>query len=265
MKVYDKENNRLIYYSEEATSEFWDAHWEKLIATIRYTQKIPRLNTSVILTKKYLPVGATVLEGGCGLAMTSWYLSQLGYHTIALDYADKTIDYLHDTIPEVNPVQGDVRETGLADESIDGYWSFGVIEHFWNGYEDIISEAHRIIKHNGYFFVTFPQMSLLRKLKAYLHYYPQKDTQGSLNDGFYQFALDPSQVVQQMEAKGFKVESSISLGGMKGLKDEITLFKPFLQKIYDSKNKVAVIVRKLIDISFSWFTGHSHVLVLKKV
>ena len=264
MKYYDEKNNRLIYIENEATAQFWDNHWDSLIKKTKYTTRLPRLNTALILTQKYLPKNSTVLEGGCGLAMTSWYLKQLGYETIALDYADKTIDFLNRTIPEIKPIKGDVRDTRLQSDSIDGYWSFGVIEHFWDGYDDIIKETNRIIKTNGYFFITFPQFSLLRKIKAMLGVYPDFKNYNT-NNNFYQFALDPIKVKENIEKFGFKLEKSLSIGGMKGLKDEVGFIKPVMQKIYDSNNKFAIILRKFIDIVFSWFSGHTHVFVFKKI
>lgn len=263
MKLYDKKNNRLIYFSKEANPKFWDEHWDKLIETTQYKKGVPKLNTAVILTQKYLPKNSIVLEGGCGLAMTSWYLTQLGYETIALDYADKTIDFLNKTIPEVNPIKGDVRDTKLESNSIDGYWSFGVIEHFWDGYDDIVIEANRIIRKDGYLFLTFPQFSFLRKLKAKFGFY--ESFKSDNHEGFYQFALNGKDVQKNVEKYNFKLVQSISIGGMKGLKDEISFIQKPLQKVYDSKSILSIIVRKSVDICLSWFSGHTKVMVFKKI
>lgn len=263
MKVYDSKNSRLVYFSQEATSEFWDTHWHKLISTTKYQKGVPKLNTAVLLTRKYLPQNSIVLEGGCGLAMTSWYLTQLGYKTLALDYADATIDFLNATVSQVNPFKGDVRDTKLEDSTIDGYWSFGVIEHFWDGYDDIIIEANRILKDDGYLFLTFPQMSFLRKFKAKIGKY--KLLEDFHKDGFYQFALDSIKVKETVEKYGFVLIEDISIGGMKGLKDEVSFLRIPLQKIYDSKNLFAVVLRKSLDVLLSWFSGHTKVMVFKKV
>lgn len=264
MKLYDKENQRLIYIDKEANASFWDEHWNKLINTIEYKKGVPKLNTAVYLTRRYLEKGSTILEGGCGLAMTSWYLKQLGYKTISLDYADKTINFLSEKIPEVNPIKGDVRNTSLDNSSIDGYWSFGVIEHFWDGYDDIIIEAKRIIKKDGYFFVTFPQFSLLRRVKASLGFYKSFNQYNS-QTGFYQFALYPLNVKKNIEKYDFQLVQSLSIGGMKGLKDEVLFLEPILQVVYDSRNTLVVIFRKFIDITFSWVSGHTKVLVFKRL
>ena len=57
-----------------------------------------------------------------------------------------------------------------AQESVDAYWSLGVIEHFFNGYKEIAEEANRILKNKGFIFLTFPSMNILRKQKQNLDY-----------------------------------------------------------------------------------------------
>ena len=60
----------------------------------------------------------------------------------------------------------DVRNLNFDDGFFDGYWSLGVIEHFYEGYERIIKEVNRVIKRNGFVFLTFPSLSFLRKFKS---------------------------------------------------------------------------------------------------
>lgn len=40
----------------------------------------------------------------------------------------------------------DVRKLQFADGFFDGYWSLGVIEYFWEGYNEIVNEVKRVIK-----------------------------------------------------------------------------------------------------------------------
>jgi len=63
-----------------------------------------------------------------------------------------------------------------------------VIEHFWEGYNEILKEAKRVLKPKGYLFLTFPYMSPLRKFRANLGLYRILDFNNkSKNDDFYQF------------------------------------------------------------------------------
>lgn len=264
MKYFDKKNNRLVYVSKKANADFWDVQWSKLSETAKYGSNVPKINTCVIKTKKYLRRGARVLEGGCGLAQSSWYLSLEGYETVALDYAKETIDFLKKNANQVNPVYGDVRKTDFHDSYFDGYWSFGVIEHFWNGYDEILIEARRILKPDGYFFVTFPQMSYFRKFKAKLGRYKKIETDRKDEiAGFYQFALDQKTVIRALKKFGFEKVESFSIGGTKGIKDEISLGSSLLQKLYDSDLLVNKIIRKAIDLSASSMFGHTRVLIFR--
>ncbi len=140
MKYSDIENNRLVYIGNKADPEYWDKEWLKLQKDTVYEEKIPKFNIMLNLTKNYLPIGSKIIEGGAGLASLSWYLYLSGYKTIALDYASKTIKYLQKTVPQVNPVIGDVSKLNIESESVDGYWSIGVIEHFNKGYASILNE-----------------------------------------------------------------------------------------------------------------------------
>ena len=47
--------------------------------------------------------------------------------------------------PQLDVSYGDVRALEFEDDSFDGYWSLGVIEHFPDGYEDIGQEMTRVI------------------------------------------------------------------------------------------------------------------------
>ena len=77
------------------------------------------------------------------IAGLSLYLA--GYRTIGMDFAPKTVESLKHHRPEVCQVLGDVRNLSLENESVDGYWSLGVIEHFYEGFDKIIQESYRIL------------------------------------------------------------------------------------------------------------------------
>ena len=69
-------------------------------------------------------------------------------------------------MPDLNIDFGDVRSLPYKKSSFDGIWSLGVIEHNWDGYDQILREAHRVLRSGGYFFLAFPSFSPLRKLKV---------------------------------------------------------------------------------------------------
>lgn len=244
MKVYyDSREERLVFVRAAASADFWDRHWQ----TGQLRKSVTRGNGFVVnKTKKYLSPNAKILEGGCGRANTVWGLQQAGFEAVGIDFAEKTVEAINEATPEIDVRFGDVRDLPFEDTSFDGYWSLGVIEHFYEGYQSIQSEMLRVLKPGGYLFMTVPAVSPLRRLKVLLGRYPSFEPSEELLADFYQFALTPARIVEDFEASGFKLLERHGMDGLKGLKDEVTLLKPALQALYDGKGWIARQVRSRI-------------------
>jgi SAM-dependent methyltransferase len=263
-KIYLSDKHALAFYREKATAEFWDKHWEtdQLQAIIRKTTDD---GLFIPLMKKYLPRESIVLEGGCGMGQIVHALQYQGYKAIGIDYAVQTVQKVKEAVPELDVRLGDVFALDIPDESLDGYISVGVIEHFWNGYAPIINEMKRTLRPGGFLFVSFPYMSPLRRLKVFLKRYPmarKQDMEGRVN-AFYQFALSPSCVQSDLELLGFQMRDFLTYGGLKGFKDEVSLVRPLLQEIYDGRR--AGYLWGYLDRLFKPFASHSVLLVMQKV
>lgn len=263
-KLFDNHNNRLVFVGQRATGEFWEKHWDienlrkEIIRETRY-------NYIVRLTRRYLnPSDGHVLEGGCGTGRNVYALNRAGFRCIGIDYARKTIDIVNRIVPEIDVRFGDVRRLEIEDNYFAGYWSLGVIEHFWDGYSEIFSEMRRVLKSGGYLFLTFPHMSPLRVLKVRLKMYPLSDI-NDIPENFYQFAFDSKQIIKDLETAGFRLKYKKSLDGIKGLKDEFLLFKNILQKLYNYKGDSIIIkgFRFALENMLSPFTGHMKLLVMQ--
>ena len=264
MRYYDRVGNRLVYIESIPDERFWDSHWSCENRVPRYGSRVSRFNLVVNQTKKYLPQHSVILEGGAGLALNSWYLHLAGYRVIALDFAPKTVALVRKTIPEVNPVLGDVRKIPLKDGGVDGYWSLGVIEHFCEGFEPLREEMWRVLKKDGFLFVTFPHMSILRRIKAVSRIYPKWGGEQYLLERFYQFAFDERIIVDDFQRRGFVFVKRKTLDGLKGLKDELVIGKRYLQRIYDGKRQTARVLKKAMDVCLRCFSSHSVLLVFRK-
>lgn len=267
MRYFDKERHRLVYINQQATSTFWDAQWQA--ENGRETKALASKNTYVSkLTQKYLaPEDGPILEGGCGNGQHVTALTHNGYRCIGVDYAPRTVLTINRTSPGLQVYLGDVRNLSFTSNYFMGYWSIGVIEHFWDGYEAIAQEMVRVIQPGGYLFLTFPYMSPFRKLKAKLGFYNRRsDFQGQPAD-FYQFALNHHAVIQKFQELGFQLVDTKSLDGLKGFKDEIGAFKPVLQKFYNYRGRSVLIrgSRKILTEMLAGFFGHAILLVLKRV
>lgn len=262
---YDGKNKRLLHFGKSADQDFWDRHWK----TNDYKKIMERSKNDQFVLKtlnKYIPdKGGIILEGGCGRSQIVYCMHANGYKTIGIDFAEKTVKKCKEAMPDLDIRIGDVKSLNFADSYFKGYWSLGVIEHFFEGYEDIINEIKRVLVNDGYLFLTFPNMSSLRKLKAKLGLY--KDFDGQTRDNFYQFILDPEIVINDFNELGFELLEKKSLGGIKGFKDEFKIFKPFLQKLndYNGNNIWIIGFRYLLDRSLTLLAGHTIFMVFKNI
>ncbi len=264
MKVYIQDKKCIAYFSNTANSTFWDQHWAKTENLREFLTAFKDDNLFVPLVKKYVPMGSRVLEGGCGLGHRVHALQYQGYPAYGVDFASETIARLRQACPELNWIEADVKKLPFQDNTFGGYVSVGVIEHFFDGYDEILSEAGRVIKPEGFLFVSFPYMSPLRLLKSklggYKIYNGKDDTFEQL--AFYQFALNKKEVQHKLEKLNFKVIESIPFDGIKGVKDEIFFLKSFLQPIYDGKKRQNI--RGWLDRIFKPWGSHCVLLVAKK-
>ena len=265
VRYFDPIKKQLIYIESKASSSFWDSHW-KLDKNIRH-EILGRKDTFVShITKQYLkPKDGIILEGGCGRGHYVASLGNNGYRVIGIDFAKKTVNILNQYLPELDIRFGDVRKLPFKDNYFIGYWSLGVIEHFWEDYELIALEMSRVIKDNGYLFLVFPYMSPLRRMKARLGLYDLWH-EAIPTDNFYQFALNSKLVFENFQKIGFKLIRARPFDGIKGTKDEIAIIKPLLQKLYDYKGNNRFINRFRAHIStlLSPKASHCILLILRK-
>lgn len=263
IKYHDKINNRLVYIGNGSDSEYWDKHWEY----DDLKNKIQQSSNPFIVnnTRKYLPLGSYILEGGCGRGENVNILKTNGYKITGLDYASNTVASINNVLPDLDVRLGDVRNIPFDNDTFDGYWSLGVIEHFYNGYDDIMEEMYRVLKKDGILFMTVPSMSLIRKLKAAVSKYPTWVPDDEKINNFYQFALDPVRVIKKFEDNGFRLIELKPYDGVKGLKDEVKFLNMPLQYIYDNNSIISKFLRKTIGYTMQGISSHMMLYVLKKI
>lgn len=264
-KYFDSTRNRLVFIRTKATADFWDDLWstEDLRKDI---QKGAHDRFITKNTRKFLQPSSDIriLEGGCGKGQFVYALSEANYQAYGIDFAPKTVAKIHEAMPDLKITLGDVRKTEFPDDFFDGYWSIGVIEHFYQGYAETIREMARITKPGGYLFLTFPYLSPLRKLKALVGCYPLfKEKAVDLNN-FYQFALDHVGVTKDLENIGFSLVYKKPFDGIKGFKDEAGPLQPLLQRIYNHPSFIAKLFTSALSFLLSPVSSHSILLVLKK-
>jgi SAM-dependent methyltransferase len=261
-QIYLTDKGALAYFGKKSTPQFWDQHWE--IEDFRkHVLSCTSEGLFLPFVKEYLPQRSRILEGGCGRGRIVNALNHHGYNCVGVDFAEKTVAKVNDAVPRLDVRVGDVRNLPFDNSEFDGYISGGVIEHFWDGYDDILSEMSRVLRKGGLLFVSFPYMSPIRKLKAIMMMYQRhfSDELEEIIDTFYQLALDQENVLEDFRKAGFISIKKKTFDGIKGFKDELTWFKPVLQPIYEGK--ILQGIRPYLDALFKPFASHCALLVLK--
>ncbi|HUT22280.1 MAG TPA: class I SAM-dependent methyltransferase [Candidatus Bipolaricaulota bacterium] len=263
MKYYNAESGMLLRFWKKSDSKFWDNLWdvENFKKQVEAGKKSRLVNG---ITKKFLPLGAKVLEGGCGKGQYVYGLRCHGYDSYGVDYAEKTVERLNQLFPELKIVTGDVQQLPFDDQFFDGYWSLGVIEHFYDGYELSAKEMHRVLKPNGFLFLTFPHLSWLRRYKIKKNKYDIfQEERAEMND-FYHFFLRSESVIDYFEKLGFELMYKKPFDGVKGLKDEVKFLNSTMNRLYGSKNFGVKVLKYYLSKILAPLTGHQILLVLRK-
>lgn len=113
---------------------------------------------------KYLPKGGRILEAGCGLGKWVVFLRRRGYNITGVDSYPKVVRQAKKFDKDL-PIRVDnIAALSLPNNSIDGYLSFGVIEHFEEGPQKPLSEARRVLKRGGIAVIETPNDNPLRRL-----------------------------------------------------------------------------------------------------
>lgn len=113
--------------------------------------------------RRYFPRNGLILEGGCGLGQYVAYYRREGYNIVGIDFATSTVRKLKEIRPDL-PVQvGDVTKLPFADDSVDCYYSGGVVEHFEEGPQKPLKEAWRVLKPGGRLLITVPYVNTIRR------------------------------------------------------------------------------------------------------
>jgi len=262
---YDKPNQRLVMTKQAASANFWDQLWTE--PDIRKKVEQDSLNTFYTgLTQRFLPPNPVtrVLDAGCGQGAVVLSHHRLGYQSYGIDYAQQTIAAATQAFPELDLRFGDVADLPYEKNFFNAYWSLGVIEHFYQGYQPIIQEAWRVIRPGGYLFITFPNFNPQRRLKANIGQYRSFSPTNSAPPDFYQFALNKQSVTRDLTNLGFKLLYGRAVDGLKGLREEVQPMQPFLTALTHSQSRPSQLLGTAITELAAPFSGHVLLQVYQK-
>lgn len=139
-----------------ATITNWNYHLSKPFSSIDDMPELLTCFSQVLQGLRILP-GMTALDFGAGSCWTSRYLTQLGFHVIALDVSASALKIGQELFVR-QPIIGDKpspqflhfngRKIDLPDNSVDRILCFDAFHHVPNP-EHIIKEFSRILKQGG--------------------------------------------------------------------------------------------------------------------
>ncbi|PKO08075.1 MAG: hypothetical protein CVU40_17360 [Chloroflexi bacterium HGW-Chloroflexi-2] len=160
-----RKSANIISNSEVIDDQGWEEYWKKQLNVINWLydriaetyRKLfikPNLKNQV---KKNFKSNALLLHAGCGSGLVDKGLSD-EYSVIALDISLNALSIYGKNHPNVYKlIQNDIRNIDLENQSIDGIYSLGVMEHFEK--KDIIrilNEFNRILKPSGRLILFWP-------------------------------------------------------------------------------------------------------------
>ena len=109
--------------------------------------------------------GKNIIEGGCGLGRFVVYYAKKGCNIVGIDFAKQTVEYLKANVKGLPVQYASVENIPYENNAFDIYLSIGVMEHFEEGPDSVLTEAYRILKPDGYLILTVPYINLCKKVK----------------------------------------------------------------------------------------------------
>jgi SAM-dependent methyltransferase len=259
--VYWPNVNRLVYLDEKATPEFWDHRWQ----AVGTPGPVSPRDEVITVTAKYLSHGARMLEGGCGRANKVKAMAAAGYRATGVDFAEASVKQAKTNYPDLDIRQGDVRSLDFPGGHFDGYWSIGVIEHFWDGYGAILAEAARVLRPDGFLFLTAPWLSPYRMRKVRNGDYAAAEFQTE-PESFYQFALARPEVAANIARHGFELLRWQGVASEISMTEDMIAFKRPIRWLFGSKGSILKrVLRKVVTEALNPYCGHSFLAVARRV
>lgn len=178
-----------IWDDASVETELQTAHYRRAIQTRQ--QYLP-----------YLPENDLILEAGSGLSAAIITLRKMGYNVVGLDYAENALHVSRAHTLNLPLLAGDVHALPFADNSLGGYLSFGVLEHFEQGMQPALREAYRVLKPGGVAVITIPYPNLVWKLAQWKR---EQQGQALINDDFYESTYTREAFINEVTSVGFDV------------------------------------------------------------
>jgi len=146
----------------DLNSNEWDEHWSRrfimLNGFFNFYRKYVMSNALSHYIEKYFPKNGTFVECGSGSSLTSHLIKKYKRKLVALDISKKALEEAEANGKMDKFVHADItKKLPFGNESIDGIWNLGVMEHFSKKEIDkTMKEFHRTLKKGAYVIMFIP-------------------------------------------------------------------------------------------------------------
>jgi ubiquinone/menaquinone biosynthesis C-methylase UbiE len=135
--------------SRQAWSEHWAEDKQQSVSQrfFSFYRKAVFARAVRYYVNRYFPKEGILIEAGSGTAETSMRIDKCGgkRKLVATDIVQPVLKHCHPVMDE--RVCGDIFSLPFADDSVDGIWNVGVMEHFTQEQIDkILGEFYRVLK-----------------------------------------------------------------------------------------------------------------------
>jgi SAM-dependent methyltransferase len=253
---------------DQKTQEAWEKNWENVsMDDVLQIFDYERVHKQMKLFTRVLPKNERILEGGCGLGPYLIRLRQMGYDVAGIDYNEGPIRKIK-SFDSSLPVQvGDVTKIPFGDGTFGGYLSLGVIEHFSEGPQKALAEAHRVLKPGGVLVCAVPTRNFFMDLSEPVRWlksrpWLRKALGKQPDEHYWEQYFKKDALVRHMEVAGFDVREIHAMDHSHTLVSFSRLFRD--SKRYDEANPFALKLSGFFEKHLPWQTASQMTLVAVK-
>lgn len=244
----------------DSTRQAWESIWDSAsveieLGAVRYARSLETIR----LYSPYLPTDDLILEAGSGLSAVVLLLREMGYRVAGMDYAENALHTSRAYDPTLPLLCGDVHKLPFPDDSLGGYLSFGVLEHFEHGMTPALTEAYRVLKPGGVLVLTIPYPNIVQRLVAWRRGLRGESTLN--NDDFYESTYTRAALVAAVTGVGFALRRAdptshaFTLWGLGGV---------FRAEGYYKTSALAETAGKVAKAVFPWLFNFMTLIVAVK-
>jgi SAM-dependent methyltransferase len=244
----------------KSTQQAWEAIWDQASVDMEMeAMTYDRAQRTLHTYAAYLPDDALILEAGSGLSAAMITLRQMGHKVIGLDYALNALLLSREYDPTLPVLAGDVHALPHPDNSLGGYLSFGVLEHFEHGMQPALAEAYRVLNPGGVLVLTIPYPNFIHRFVTWRR---QRQGVSPLNDDqFYESTYTRTALADNVTQAGFEIvhlsptSHSFTLWGLGG---------PFRQSGYYRTTALAEALGAILRVVLPWAFNFSTLVIGRK-